>query len=89
MWICDCKTCDCQDHCIHPTGYILPDSQTECRRCGKTRSSRAFTKPFREPEPQPVFHPVDKIKEPVPKKEYNEEVASEPSYYERRKLLEL
>ena len=91
-WICDCKTCDCAEPCIHPTGYIYVDSHTRCRRCGvagRISGRVRDIEPIRAVEhPTIAKLPVDKIKTTSVKSFYNRGVASEPSYYEVRKALE-
>lgn len=92
-WICDCITCDCIEPCIHPTGYIYIDSHTRCNRCGAAgRISGRIRdiEPIRAIEPPAIVKlPVDKVYTAPVKSFYNGEVASEPSYYEVRKALEM
>ena len=86
-WICSCKTCDCTEPCIHPTGYIYLDSHTRCKRCGV---AGRISGRVRDIEPPTIVKlPVDKVQTTSAKPFYNREVASEPSYYEVRKALEM
>src|SRR3990167_244561 len=99
-WICDCKTCDCPESCFHPTGYIYPNSHGRCDRCKMVNNRKHLAYGFiRDTEPtikSPAVKivavrkpPVDKPKPVVIERVYNEYVASEPSYYEVRKALNL